>query len=133
MIYVIRQRGTDVVKIGFCKDRNKGVFERLKSIKTGNPYQLDIEWVFKGTKIKERCLHFFCISRHINGEWFRLTKNETYRMVMKYKDWVPSRDGITNMSAVHTLKNPKTLAKNKKRFASQLAASTNAKSSIVSK
>ena len=66
MIYIIRQRGTDVVKIGFCKDANKGVFERLKSIKTGNPYQLDIEWVFKGTKIKERCLHFFCISRHID-------------------------------------------------------------------
>jgi len=128
MIYIIRQRGTDVVKIGYCKDSNKGVSERLKSIKTGNPYQLDIEWVFKGAKIKERCLHFFCISRHIDGEWFRLTKNETYRMMMKYKDWVPSRDGITKMAAVHTLKNPKTLAKNKKRFASQVAAHSNSKS-----
>ena len=127
MIYIIRQRGTDVVKIGFCKDANKGVFERLKSIKTGNPYPLDIEWVFKGTKIKERCLHFFCISRHIDGEWFRLTKNETYRMMKKYKDWVPSRDGITKMSAVHALKDPKMLAKNKKRFAAQVAAHFSAK------
>lgn len=122
MIYIIRQRGTNIVKIGYCRNKRTGVFERLKSLKTGNPHQLDIEWVFSGTKIKERCLHFFCISRHIDGEWFRLTVDEARRLADKYGDWVPGREGITKMSAIHTLKNPKTLAKNRKRYAAQITA-----------
>ena len=107
MIYVIRAINSDFVKIGFTKSK-KTLATRLAALKCGCPYKLIIESTMQGSKLKERCLHSFCISRHKSGEWFRLNKHEVQRMINKYKSWTPTDEGINKMSMInHQIKQKK--------------------------
>ena len=101
MIYVIRAEGSEFVKIGFTKS-NKTLASRLKSLMGSCPLKLNVEAKMNGSKLKERCLHSFCISRHQSGEWFRLTPDEVKRMVEKYRSWTPLKNGVEKMTAMHT-------------------------------
>lgn len=101
MIYVIRAEGSEFVKIGFTKSK-KTLENRLKSLMGGCPFKLTIEAQMDGSKLKERCLHSFCISRHQSGEWFRLTPDEVKRMVAKYGNWTPLYNGVKKMPAMHS-------------------------------
>jgi len=100
MIYVIRAADSMMVKIGFTKSP-KTLDTRVQGLKTGYPLLLRVEATMLGSKLKERCLHSFCISRHESGEWFRLSCDEVKRMVAKYKHWTPAQDGIRKMSALN--------------------------------
>jgi hypothetical protein len=97
MIYIIRAGDSMLVKIGFTKSGN-ALKRRLQGLRTGCPLSLRIEAKMNGSKLKEKCIHSFCISRHESGEWFRLNKEEVQRMVAKYKDWSPTKNGIERMS-----------------------------------
>jgi hypothetical protein len=99
MIYVIRAIEQDLVKIGFTKN-NDTLKRRLKTLKGACPDKLVIEAKMNGSKLKERCLHSFCISRHVTGEWFRLTKEEVQRMIEKYHKWSPTKEGIERQSTL---------------------------------
>ena len=110
MIYVIRASDSNLVKIGYTKS-NDTLKKRLASIRTSCPYKLRIEATMKGSKLKERCLHSFCISRHESGEWFRLTADEVIRMINKYQFWSPTQNGVENMSTISSK-----VRKKKKRY-----------------
>lgn len=99
MVYIIRQAGTDIVKIGYSKNK-KTIRHRLNSLQTANPNMLEVEATIHGSRLKEACLHHLAVSRHIRGEWFRLTKPEVRRMVAKYAEWKPHRDGIGKMPSL---------------------------------
>ncbi len=96
MIYVIRAKDSDFVKIGYTSS-NISLKKRIKSLQTSNPLKLILEAKMKGSKLKEKCLHSFCISRHKSGEWFKLNVDEVNRMVIKYCNWTPTKDGIIEM------------------------------------
>lgn len=104
MIYVARQIGSESVKIGYTKDR-ESLRVRLKALMTGSPIKIKIEAVMPGSQLKERCLHGFCIKRHVRGEWFRLNSDEVQRLVSKYRDWTPGSAGITRAPCIHHLRN----------------------------
>jgi hypothetical protein len=110
MIYVIRACGSNFVKIGYTKS-NDTLKKRLASLRSSCPYKLRIEAKMDGSKLKERCLHSFCISRHESGEWFRLTIDEVIRMINKYQSWSPTQNGINHMSMISSK-----VRKNKKRY-----------------
>jgi hypothetical protein len=96
MIYVIRAGDSMLVKIGFTK-HPKSLNKRLLSLKCACPYPLRVEATMIGSKLKESCLHSFCLPRHESGEWFRLSVDEVKRMIAKYKNWTPAQDGIRKM------------------------------------
>ena len=56
MIYVIRASNTNLVKIGFTESKET-LKRRLIALKTSCPFKLKIEASFRGSKLKERCLH----------------------------------------------------------------------------
>jgi hypothetical protein len=108
MIYVIRAGNSMMVKIGFTKN-NETLRNRLKSLKSSCPFKLEIEAIMEGGKIKESCIHSFCISRHESGEWFRLSVNDVKRMVIEYGNWKPYHDGIKKMpKLVHQIRDKTT-------------------------
>lgn len=73
MIYFIRN-GT-AVKIGFTENKIS-LDARLKAIQSCNPYTITLEATMKGSKLKERRMHGFCLKKHLHGEWFIMTKGE---------------------------------------------------------
>jgi hypothetical protein len=93
MIYIIRAGDGMLVKIGFTSSY-ESLNKRLLSLKCACPYPLKIEATMAGSKLKESCLHSFCLARHESGEWFRLSADEVRRMVKKYSNWNPAHDGI---------------------------------------
>jgi hypothetical protein len=99
MIYIIRQKQTDHVKIGYTRNNNT-LRKRIKTLQTGCPNKLIFEAKMNGSKLKERFLHHTCIKRHIYGEWFKLTREEVIRLVLKYKDFAPTKHGITKQSQI---------------------------------
>lgn len=106
MIYVIRAGDSELVKIGFTKS-GSSLKRRLQSLRTACPLPLRLEAKMNGSKLKEKCIHSFCINRHESGEWFRLNKEEVQRMITKYKYWKPTENGIERMSQLsHQVKTP---------------------------
>jgi len=107
MIYIIRINNQDIIKIGYTASQ-KSLIKRIKAIQTGNPFTLTVESTFSGSRLKERYLHDQCKSRHMSGEWFRLTKEEVKRLAIKYRDWSPTVNGVTHVSDIsHTIKKDK--------------------------
>ena len=80
MIYFIRAKGTNYVKIGYSKD-DYGVSQRLTALQTGNWHELELMFCFKGEFEEENFLHKFYDKYRVRGEWFDLTK------VMKVKNF----------------------------------------------
>ena len=99
MIYIIRAHESGFVKIGYTKN-NQTLEKRLKNLKGSCPFKLFVEAKMNGSKLKERCLHSFCISRHQSGEWFNLSQEEVQRMVKKYHKWSPTKNGIEKMQSL---------------------------------
>lgn len=93
MIYIIRAKGTGMVKIGFTK-KKAGINKRLRSIQTGCPHELKLLGYMPGSKRKERCMHILCRNRKAVGEWFKLSDDECRRMLRKFHDWSPSQSNI---------------------------------------
>jgi hypothetical protein len=65
--YVIRQPGSNLVKIGKATDVNA----RLKTLQTGMPDEIEILSVINGDH--ESYLHKRHAAERVRGEWFRLT------------------------------------------------------------
>lgn len=99
MIYVIRPEGSANVKIGMTKTP-QGMRRRLESLQVSCPDKLVVEATMKGGRLKESCIHHFAISRHVRGEWFRLSKEEVKRMIAKYAKWDPEKNGVHKMPAI---------------------------------
>lgn len=75
-VYVFRLVGTDFYKIGMTK--NESIKDRLQSIKTYTPFQVDVTTVIKtkNALLLEKEIHKKFDSKRINGEFFELTKND---------------------------------------------------------
>ena len=99
MIYIIRATNSDIVKIGFTKS-NATLKKRLKSLSGSCPLKLCVEATMNGSKLKERCLHSFYISKHRTGEWFNLTIDDVKDLIEKYKSWSPMINGIERMPTI---------------------------------
>lgn len=72
-VYVLRAKGTNLVKIGFTAG---DVEERRRALQTGCPHELVVELTFAGTMEDERCAHERWADRRRVGEWFELTASE---------------------------------------------------------
>ena len=73
-IYLIRtwSRTEQFFKIGWSRTPNL----RIKDLRIGCPFPMEIVDVCAGTVEKERELHAFYAHRHVTGEWFALTVDE---------------------------------------------------------
>jgi hypothetical protein len=72
-VYVLRAKGTNLVKIGFTAG---DVEERRRALQTGCPHELVVELTFAGTMEDERRAHERWTDRRRVGEWFELTAGE---------------------------------------------------------
>ena len=74
MIYLIRAKKTDLYKIGYT---NGDPEERMKSMQTGCPYELEIIETSLGGKEKEKRFHHFFKDHKTRdkGEWFKFDSN----------------------------------------------------------
>jgi hypothetical protein len=102
MIYILRQRDTEFVKIGFTKS-NYNLKKRIKAIQSTCPNKIDFEAKINGSKLKESYLHSIYLNRHHHNEWFKLTKDEVKRMIEKYKDFTPTEHGINRLPRIYDL------------------------------
>ena len=100
MIYFIRN-GT-AVKIGFTES-NVTLKTRIKAIQSCSPHKIELIATIKGSKLKERCLHGFCVNKHLHGEWFLITNGEVSELVTKYKDWNPTENEVTRHPSIYHL------------------------------
>lgn len=65
-IYFITSHNQEACKIGFATD----VYQRLKTLQTGNPEQLDLRISIPATLGAEMALHRLLAPRRIRLEWF---------------------------------------------------------------
>lgn len=75
MLYVIRAKDTDMLKIGVSKSPRK----RLQALQTSNPQQLTISLVIKPTesaKKLEASIHKHFDKKRLQGEWFSSISDE---------------------------------------------------------
>ena len=66
MIYIIKEEGTGLVKIGYADN----VERRLHKMQSDNPRLLSIVKVYDGNRITEGLIHEAFRHRHIRGDWF---------------------------------------------------------------
>ena len=73
MIYAIRAKGTEFVKIGYSRGFAGGVERRLKLLQTGCPHELEVLAVCNGDVHTERHIHNMLLKAgiHHRGEWFK--------------------------------------------------------------
>jgi hypothetical protein len=79
MVYFIRQKGTNFVKIGTTKDRSN-MYKRLCTLQIGNPFELELLCCTTGTTEEEFKLHEIYRRYHKQGEWFDLPTREIDRI-----------------------------------------------------
>lgn len=72
-VYVLRAKGTNMVKIGFTAG---DVEERRRALQTGCPHELVVELTFAGTMEDERRAHMIHRERRGVGEWFDLAEEQ---------------------------------------------------------
>lgn len=72
MIYFIRAKGTDYVKIGFTSGSAR---DRLHLLQTGSPHDLALEATMPGDKSTEAALHAEFSEHRERGEWFCLSSD----------------------------------------------------------
>ena len=72
-VYVLRAKGTNLVKIGFTAG---DVEERRRALQTGCPHELVVELTFAGTMEDERRAHVIHRARRGVGEWFDLSEDQ---------------------------------------------------------
>lgn len=73
MIYFIKTVKSDsnLVKIGYTKDKGSLV-NRIASLRTASPYELEIYHTMDGDHTIESGLHKLFAEHRVNGEWFEL-------------------------------------------------------------
>ena len=94
-------------KIGFTK---RSVEQRIKDFKTGNASDFLIEQVFQCDKYHitvEKRLHNHFNSKHVNGEWFLLEKNDIYEFVRLCHKYWEETDILNNQNTWMLEKNIK--------------------------
>lgn len=72
-VYVLRAKGTNLVKIGFTAG---DVEERRRALQTGCPHELVVELTFAGTMEDERRAHAIHHEQRLVGEWFQLDPSQ---------------------------------------------------------
>lgn len=90
-VYVMRAKGTNLVKIGFTAG---DVEERRRALQTGCPHELVVELTFAGTVEDERRAHLHYRERRTIGEWFQLIEDEA-RLVPHFVDKLRENEGLT--------------------------------------
>lgn len=87
VLYVVSCMDGKYKKIGVCKSNN---FEkRLKSLQTGNPHKIEVEWVEERTEANkaETYLHRCFMENKTTGEWFEdIELNDIRRKLMLFFD-----------------------------------------------
>lgn len=69
MIYVVRERLTKLIKVGWARTE-KGVAGRLRTYRTHSPGDVDVVLVREGGRAQEADAHARLIPWHFRGEWF---------------------------------------------------------------
>jgi hypothetical protein len=90
MIYLIRMRGTNYVKIGIAENPKK----RLSTLASGNPMPLELvfsvatkegAFSFEDEQV-EKEVHEELAGYHVRGEWFDLTEAQVISIVTVLTD-----------------------------------------------
>lgn len=79
MIYVIGERPTGIVKIGYSIEPTK----RLKEIQAGNHRPLQVLLALPGDRVTERALHQYFAARCVGGEWFDFAEQDAPLLVLQ--------------------------------------------------
>lgn len=103
MVYIIRKKGTEFVKIGFTKSK-QSLRGRLKTLQTSSPEKLVIEATMDGGRTKEKFLHYACIQRHVRGEWFELSADDVERLITRYGEFNPLQADVPRLPDLHSAK-----------------------------
>jgi hypothetical protein len=82
-VYVLRAKGTNLVKIGFT---GGDVEERRRALQTGCPHELVVELAFAGTMEDERRAHALHHGQRLVGEWFQLAADEVLGLPIRVGD-----------------------------------------------
>jgi hypothetical protein len=78
-VYVIRETGSRLVKIGYSAD----VTKRHKSLQTSNPNALELLWHTPGDRDLEDALKERFKKRRVRGEWFDFGKLDPVKEVSR--------------------------------------------------
>lgn len=73
ILYAVQAVHGGPIKIGYCAAR-ANLAQRVKSLQTGNPYQLQVVATIPGTPADERRLHLEFDRFRLSGEWFHPAK-----------------------------------------------------------
>jgi|SRR3989304_2312761 len=88
-VYVIRETGNGVCKIGFVVHAN-GVKKRMAVFQAHSPQELYI-WrtyrVYNGRALEQHLLSIFA-EKKMRGEWFDFTEDDYSRLEAEVEDWI---------------------------------------------
>lgn len=111
MVYFIRGKGTNFVKIGYSKDE-ESIQHRLVSLQTGNWVDLELMFCVEGGYEKERMLHGALRNYRVKGEWFKIHFDIDEEMIEMF-EWLDSieksilnskRIGVSESNRIRGLK-----------------------------
>jgi T5orf172 domain len=78
-VYIIKQVGEDLYKIGYTKNSPP---DRLSTLQTGNPNLLELVGSFQCTgQITEKSLHALFSEQHKKGEWYILSSKDVQNIL----------------------------------------------------
>jgi len=87
VLYILSCQDKKYHKIGVCKNDN--LDKRIKSLQTGNPNKINVEWVEERTEANkaEKYLHNCFSENRAEGEWFvDVDVNDIRRKLMLFLD-----------------------------------------------
>ena len=79
-LYIIKIRNKNIYKIGISNNP----YNRLLSLQTSNPYELQLLFIIKKGSFFEGFLHSLFEEKRMNGEWFRLDDNDLFYGLLSY-------------------------------------------------
>ena len=79
IVYLLRQEGTDIFKVGITKD----IKQRVKSLQTGCSNKIEVYKVFESENASrlEATIHNLWTHKKIMNEWFNLIEGEEFKFI----------------------------------------------------
>lgn len=84
MVYFIKIKGMDYIKIGYTASKDAN--ERLRSLEASSPFKLELIGTLEGDRETERFVQGQFKKQHFRGEWYRINYDITNQMeIIKIK------------------------------------------------
>lgn len=96
-VYVVRAKGTDLYKVGYTSGSAK---ERIASMQTGCPYDLEVVCELDGGRKAEQALHAVLTDFRSSGEWFDASESGLFPRVVRSgpSEWLRKKSATARMA-----------------------------------